>query len=492
MQKVEDGGDGAKVVTKMMKYPGVGEACEVEDVQLGGVGFGVEKDGEGKKQVTNLKHFLVPPGPVQVSCGFGTLVICSGKDQTGNGRVWCLGLGPPAVVGRSNGKQRKAEEVGGEQEERKQDVGGKKFEEVVLPSGESVVAYGTTYATLGKVLKVAPLKEMFEGDEAKEEGQKNLLKLLRVNGVELFLVLGSKKVAQKPSTLQLNIFVKHEKINGGNMMLLFPMGDGKPQTGRHRSITRSGGLPGGKDWKDVAELPWCFSELKELIEKLVKPLVEFGLSLSEVSLNPKLPVVGGKLPDVVKTFSRLFNAREHSNAQEVLGCVFTRATWTDDGMFVPTALCFEATERVKRLIASTQKKRKEKESDSGSESDEEAGSDSDSDSGTVKKKKQKKSPAKKHDSPRKSVSPKKHDSPRTPGKRVSPVKRVSPNKKRKVGSGSDEEAGSDSNSDSDELGEEANIGSANELSGSDEDSDEDSDEVEVSTAQQDVKRSASL
>ena len=282
MQKVEDGeayGDDVKVVTKMMKYPGVGEACEVFDVQLGGVGFGVEKGDDGKKQVTNLKHFLVPPGPAQVSCEFGTLAICSGKDQTGNGRVWCLALGPPAVVGRSTGKQ---QEAGGEQEERKQDAAGKpsKAEEVVLPSGESVVAYATTYATMGKVLKVAPLNEMFEGDEAKEEGQKNLLKLLGVNGVELSLVLGSKKVAQKPSTLQLNIFVKHEEINGGNMMLLFPMGDGTPQTGRHLSITRSGGLPGGKDWKDVAELPWC-PELKELIEKLVKPLVEF-LSLIHI------------------------------------------------------------------------------------------------------------------------------------------------------------------------------------------------------------------
>ena len=497
MQKVE----GGKVVTKMMKYPGVGGACEVNGLQLGGIGFGVEKDGWGKQQVTNVKHFLVPEEPVQVSCALGTLAIYSGKHNDGNGGVWCFGLGPSSAVQEEVGGQEEEEE---EEEERKQGVGGKaskvasKVEEVVVPSGDKVVAYPTTYGSMGKVVKVGPLEEMFEGDEAKEDGQKNLLKLLSVDGLELFLVLGGNEVPKKPSTLQLNIFAKHSGINDGEEMLLFPMGDGSAKRGRHMGITRSGGLPGGKDWKEVAELAWS-SELKDVIVKLVKPLVEFGLSLSAPSLNRKVEVGGCELPNVVKTFSRLFKEKEHSKAQEVLGCVFTRANW-QDGMLLSGGLLFEATEGVKKMmVGSSEKKRKAE--DAGSESESDSGADSESDSESEKEKKKQKKSAASTTPPRQ--SPKKRESPwssqgkRSQGKRSpgeSKKKRKSgsgsdseesgesPKKKHKSGSGSESE---ESESDEDELGQEANIGSANEVSDSDEDE-------EVSTRQQKVKRSANL
>ena len=79
------------------KYPAMGDVIQVNNLQLGGVAFCVKANGDGKNQLTNVKHFLVSEGPVQVSCEAGSLAIFSGKHQTGMGRVWCLALGPPAV-----------------------------------------------------------------------------------------------------------------------------------------------------------------------------------------------------------------------------------------------------------------------------------------------------------------------------------------------------------------------------------------------------------
>jgi hypothetical protein len=113
------------------------------------------------------------------------------------------------------------------------------------------------------------------------EGQENLLKILRVPGLEVFLEYGKKNIPQNPSNVHLNLFVQHPVINDGNKIMLFTTMARPPPT-----ILQSGVLPGKKCLKDLADMP-LMTELRDVLMALVKPLVDFAVSLDTLALTKK-------------------------------------------------------------------------------------------------------------------------------------------------------------------------------------------------------------
>ena len=203
------------------------------------------------------------------------------------------------------------------------------------------------------------------------DGQANLLKLLKVPGLKLFLGL-SKKIPGKPKGASLNIFAQHDEINDGNKILLFASA---PVAGPPPHILAKGVLPGGKSLKDMMDLPWTY-ELRQVIEQLVKPLVDFAVYFDtcvaakqwQKNVTRGIP---SRMAELVKLLSKLYKSQAKEKVERLLSYVTTNVATLEDGEWRSSGLVLDPN--VKAAMKGGKAKGKESDSeDSGEESDDES------------------------------------------------------------------------------------------------------------------------
>ena len=335
---------------KMCKfnYPDKGKTEFLAGVQCGGMCFTIQKDAEGIPRVSNFKGLLVDSRPQSFTCSAGTLTFLPGisKMYGKHGVVWGVMTGPgtestvPKVENSEAVKVRKGKKL----------PDSSKVVELELPQDEKINVYWGRHQG-ANMLKTAIGSTMFElgadGEslERVEEGQADLLKLLKVPGLEVSLDYSKSTIPQKPKNVYFNLFVYHPEINGGKKIMLFTTA---PMSGPPPHILQPGVLPGGKCLKDLADLPWTH-ELREVLISLVKPLVDFALALETVALASKWKKDITPGTPLVQLMARVHKQQDHERLSELLSCVKTRGGMVG-GEWNSSGLLIELTKKAKKMI----------------------------------------------------------------------------------------------------------------------------------------------
>lgn len=383
-----------KYVLKPFNYPKQGGTGVLHGLQLGGFALTIEADANGVQTIKNFKDFLVPPEPVTIGCGAGKIVFNPGcmKMRGKPEVVWAFTHGPDRAstvpthaktddlgAGQAKKISSKAKEVvlelpgdregkEGEDEDEEDEEGEER---------KTVSAYAGRHQGL-PVVKMDGTTLFEEGADGNEQmlpgGQKNLLELLKVTGLKLYLALG-KMIPLKPKGVGLNIFAQHPKINGGDKILLFASA---PVAGAPPHILQGGVLPGGKSLKDLRGLHWMH-ELREVIEDLVMPLVDFAVHFDTCVATKKWQKnvtrdIPPEMLGLVELLSTLYRSQAADGVGRLLSYVTTHVT-TRDGQWHSSGLVID--EKAKAAVKGGKAKARCKESDedaedSGEESDEDA------------------------------------------------------------------------------------------------------------------------
>jgi hypothetical protein len=355
------------VSLKKMNYPKKGETGTIFGAQAGGVAFTIEADADGCHVIGNFKNLLVGTEPISKSCKAGTLVFSPGnmKMYCMPGVLWGLVLGP--AVESTVPKFQQFQKTGP----------GKKLSnssrEVILelPGEQTVTAYRGRHKGLN-ITKLALCTSLFEEGangqlEPLAEGLENLLKLLNVPGLELTLSL-VKKIPAKSKILSLNMFAQHPEINDGNKIMLWASA---PVAGMPLHILQKGVLPGNQCLKDLMKLPWPH-ELREKIEQLMKPLVDFAVHMETSVMAKKWKKdvtrdIPQSMVGLTQALARLYKSQSQEKVEHLLSCVKTGVAAGADGEGPAYGLVLELDSRALALV----KGKTPKETDEESESEDE-------------------------------------------------------------------------------------------------------------------------
>ena len=402
---------------KEMNYPKTGDTEHLFGLQLGGFCCTIEADAGGVQWLTNFKDLLVGPEPKSLSCKAGTLVLSGGnmKMYGKPGAAWGLVQGP-AVASTVPIHQETDGLKAGQ---------GKKLspasKEIImkLPGDGTVKGYVGRHQ--GENIVKMDATSLFEvgsdGNslEGLSEGQENLLKLLKVPGVKLSLAL-SKKIPARPKGASLNIFAQHPDINDGEVIMLFASA---PVAGPPPHILQKGMIPGGHSLKELMELPWLH-ELREVIDQVVKPLVDFAVHFDTcvaASIWKKDVTTGipRSIVDLVQTLARLYKSHDKERVERLLSFVTSSVAEKVGGEWRSSGLLIDS----KASTFMKGKTRKAEESDE----DESDGDESDED-GKKKAKKAKKAKGKSSFDKRPHASPAKSSSGSSSGSSGAKKRRV--------------------------------------------------------------------
>jgi hypothetical protein len=350
--------------TFKMNMPGPNKIKQILGVQCGGSFYTIERNGDGKLEMTNFVPFLMGAEPQQFSCKAGSFLFSpSNSKMYGQyGVVHGFVSGPtvtssvpevknPDEVTLVQKKSYKAREV-----------------KIELPGGEEITGYSGLRlgCCIHKCVNMDALfEEQADGTLASvEKGQKELYDLLGVDGLELTLEFGKNGIAEKPTFVFLHIMAQHPKMNGGKKMMLFAT------TARSPHILQPC-LPGGKSLKDILELPWSYLNRQRV--DAVAGLVTFGRVVNDLSVSKwKKDVVRG-IPDreveMAQAIAKVHNERELDQLTYLLSCVKTRVSMVD-GEWTTSGLQIDMTDKAHKIMKKIMKsKNPEDDSEDDSEDD---------------------------------------------------------------------------------------------------------------------------
>lgn len=350
---------------KPFNFPQTGDTGQVFGIQLGGFFLTIEPDGQGVQRIKNFKHLLLGPEATTIDCNAGKIVFAPGCMKMNKpNAVWALTQGP-SKFSTVPMHEKTADLKAG----RKQMSTATREAILTLPRvPECEVVHGYYGYHQGNKMVKLDADCLFElGADGKELykvdfWQENLLKLLKFPGMQLHLTL-SKKIPNKPKGVALNIFAQHPDVNMGQAILLFANAS---VAGPPPHILQNGLLPGGKSLRDVMDLPWI-TELRKVMEELVKPLVDFACYFDNCVRAKKYQVntsksIPKRMLNLVQHLSKLYNSQDKEEVEILLSYVTTNVAnsegdeWRSSGLVVDT--------KVKKLVI---KKGKGKEEDSEEE-----------------------------------------------------------------------------------------------------------------------------
>lgn len=339
--------DNKELQTNKMNYPAPGVTEPVFGLQLGGVCFTIEEDEEGVQHLSNVKVLMVLGKDAEsFPCDAGTIHIMPGCCKMFGlpAAVWGMMSGP-ATTSVKNHTNPDVMQMA-----KKKLPSTSKEMEVTLPNGSTVTGFVGRHLTK-HIFKtgtgISLLRLMADGKslECLVDGQKNLFKLLTVAGLEVSLDFGKTSIPEKPESVFLNMFVQHKDINDGNRIMLFTI---PPIAQRPPHILQPGVFPGNKSLKDMMDLPWTF-ELRGVLEKLVKPLVDFAVDLETASISSKWKKDPRDLSPLILAMGKMHKAGDKERLMYALSRVKTRVNVVD-GAWGTNGLLVDMSDRLKQMI----------------------------------------------------------------------------------------------------------------------------------------------
>lgn len=357
---------------KAFNFPPKGMTKQLFGIQLGGFMVTITAVDGGVQKLTDLCPFLLGQDPVLIECNAGKLSMVPGcmKMYGMPGVVWGLTGGPnqaSAVPMHQKTNDLKASQ--------KTVPTSSKEVSFSIPSPEGIQklvhGYRGNHQGQSNTLKLDVTKLFDLRADGKLEwvldGQKELLDLLKVNGLKLYLS-PSRKIAAKPKGVNLNLWAQHDDVNDGYGMLLFaPEADasGMPphilQTGQ-RTV-----FPGGNSLKDLMNLPWMH-ELKGVMEKLVQPLVSFAVHLdtyvgAKAYQRDVTRGIPADMVNIIQKLAKLYKSQAKDKVERMLSYVTTSVICRDN-VWCSSGLMFDP-----RIAAKPKPKSKPKDSDMDSDED---------------------------------------------------------------------------------------------------------------------------
>ena len=349
---------------RMLNYPQPGDTEELYGILLGGVAFTIVDDNQGLQKLTNLRNLLVqdPAKPKSISCEAGTIILMpNNKMFCKHGVVWGLMQGPseesmvpqfPRPQPMKPGPSKKLPNAS---------------KEVILDLPGDEVAQAFTGRYLGyDIMKICEqlIEVAADGKTivSNEKGQNNLRKVLNVEGVELWLEV-DRKIPEMKKSVSLKIFAQHKNINGGKKIMLFA----SAMAGHNHHILQKGVLPGNLCLKDLMTLPLSFP-LRDMIEKLVKPLVDFAVHLEtyvtakKYEKNHVTETIPGNIRGLIMNLGKLYKSQDKEKVDRLLKSVKTRVGKGDDGEWCSSGLLMN-------LVASEDEEEEDEEELYGEEPD---------------------------------------------------------------------------------------------------------------------------